>query len=540
MSTSDNTPRPEAVIAGRYKLERPWAHGGMADVWKATDLQLARTVAVKLLKPHLTADRTVAERFRREAVAAASLNHQNIVAVYDAVEDNGRQAVVMEFIDGKSLRTLLDERRTLTPRLTVHIGSGICAALDAAHAKGIIHRDVKPGNVLVTKEGRVMLTDFGIAKALGSGEDLTSENIMMGTAKYLSPEQVKGDDLDLRADLYSLGLVLYECLAGKVPFVGKNDTETALARLQRDPTNLGTLRTDVSPQLSAAIHRMLERDPRRRYSSGAEAKAALRAAQAGDGSGDTERDSANDGARLVHPSGDRTPTPGKVIRPQGHTPSHPTRPRPTEERGATSRPSTRPTRISPIVWTGAAIAVLAVIALVVRVAGGGDDEVQLPDPIATTTPPEPTGPPSIAGVTTFDPEGDSTENDGEVRWTTDGDMGTMWSTVCYKSQTFGSKSGVGLIVQLNEPNLARIDVDIANSSWKADLYGSNVVGDDVSSWGEPIARGSSDDGPTLIGVTSSPIQYVMIYLREVGRDSGCSDANPYRGNVSEIRVSPAP
>mgnify|MGYP000294012552 CR=1 FL=1 len=135
MSTSDNTPRPDTVIAGRYKLERPWAHGGMADVWKATDLQLSRTVAVKLLKAHLIADSTVAERFRREAIAAASLNHQNIVAVYDAVEDSGRQAVVMEFVEGKSLRTLLDERRTLTPRLTVHIGSGICAALDTKAAR---------------------------------------------------------------------------------------------------------------------------------------------------------------------------------------------------------------------------------------------------------------------------------------------------------------------------------------------------------------------------------------------------------------------
>ncbi len=528
MSTSDNTPRPDTVIAGRYKLERPWAHGGMADVWKATDLQLSRTVAVKLLKPHLTADSTVAERFRREAIAAASLNHQNIVAVYDAVEDNGRQAVVMEFVEGKSLRTLLDERRTLTPKLTVHIGSGICAALDAAHAKGIIHRDVKPGNVLVTKDGRIMLTDFGIAKALGTGEDLTSDNIMMGTAKYLSPEQVKGDDLDLRADLYSLGLVLYECLAGKVPFVGKNDTETALARLQRDATDLGTLRTDVSPQLSAAIHRMIEREPRRRYSSGAEARAALRAAHAGDSTGDR--------SSTGHPSGDRTPTPGKVIRPQGHTPSGPIRPKAPDD----ATPSRRPLQLSPVVWVGAGIAVLAVLALVIRLVAGGDDDTTSSLPAVTTVPVEPSGPPAIAGVTTFDPEGDGTENDGDVRWTTDGDRGTAWSTLCYKSQTFGSKSGVGLIVQLAEPNLARLEVTMSNSTWRADMYGSNVVGTSVSSWGEPIARGSSDDGTTLVGVTSSPVQYLMIYLREAARDPGCSDANPYRSGIAEIAVSPAP
>ncbi len=532
MSTSDNTPRPDTVIAGRYKLERPWAHGGMADVWKATDLQLSRTVAVKLLKAHLTADSTVAERFRREAIAAASLNHQNIVAVYDAVEDNGRQAVVMEFVEGKSLRTLLDERRALTPRLTVHIGSGICSALDAAHAKGIIHRDVKPGNVLVTRDGRVMLTDFGIAKALGTGEDLTSDNIMMGTAKYLSPEQVKGDELDLRADLYSLGLVLYECLAGKVPFVGKNDTETALARLQRDATDLGTLRTDVSPQLSAAIHRMIEREPNRRYSSGAEARAALRSAHAGDSAGDKSSHG--------HPSGDRTPTPGKIIRPQGHTPSGPVRPKPPGERSESSPAVRRPLRVSPIVWVGAGIALLAVVTLGVRLVTGGDDSSTTPLPVATTSPTTPSGPPSIAGVTTFDPEGDGTENDGDVRWTTDGDRGTAWSTLCYKSQTFGSKSGVGLVVQLAEPNYAQIDVDFAGSIWRADMYGSNVVGSNLSSWGDPIARGSSEDGTTLSGITSAPVQYVMIYLREASRDPGCSDTNPYRSGIAEIGVSSAP
>ncbi|MEY3092174.1 MAG: hypothetical protein RIU67_957, partial [Actinomycetota bacterium] len=303
-------PEPNTVIAGRYRLDVAWAHGGMADVWKATDLQLSRTVAVKLLKPHLAADGTVAERFRREAIAAASLTHPNIVTVYDAVADQGRQAVIMEFIDGKSLRALLDEKKRLTPKLTVHIGTGICSALDAAHANGIIHRDVKPGNVLVTKDARVMLTDFGIAKALGTGDDLTSENIMMGTAKYLSPEQVKGDELDLRADLYSLGLVLYECLAGKVPFTGKNDTETALARLQRDPTDLNQIRPDVSPELARVIHRMLERRPDKRYASGAEARSALKAALNGDGS--TARGVAG------HPAGtDRTPTPGKIIRPSG-------------------------------------------------------------------------------------------------------------------------------------------------------------------------------------------------------------------------------
>ena len=212
------------VIAGRYRLDEHRAHGGMADVWRATDLSLNRTVAVKLLKPHLATEGTVAERFRREALVAAGLNDPHVVTVHDAVEDNGRQAVIMEFVDGKSLRETLDKQGALSLSLTVRIGIGVCAALDAAHRAGIIHRDVKPGNILITKDGRVMLTDFGIAKALTSDQDLTNENIMMGTAKYLSPEQVLGDELGPAADIYSLGLVMYECLAGKVPFMGSSDT----------------------------------------------------------------------------------------------------------------------------------------------------------------------------------------------------------------------------------------------------------------------------------------------------------------------------
>ena len=231
------------MLAGRYRLERRLAQGGMAEVWLATDLSLDRKVALKWLKPSLATDPVVAERFRREAIAVAGLTHPNIVAVHDVFEDDGRQAVVMQLVDGKSLRQLLDVQTRLSPELTIHIGTCVAAALDAAHHAGFVHRDVKPGNILVTPDGRVLLTDFGIAKGLDtSGDDLTSDNVMMGTAKYLSPEQVRGRKLDGRADLYSLGLVLYECLAGRVPFLGETDADTALARLQRDPTDLGRLR----------------------------------------------------------------------------------------------------------------------------------------------------------------------------------------------------------------------------------------------------------------------------------------------------------
>ncbi len=270
-------PPTHTVIAQRYELQRMLAQGGMAEVWLAVDLTLDRKVAVKWLKPSLATDPVVAERFRREAIAAASLNHPNIVAVHDVFEQDGRQAVVMQLVEGKSLRQVLDTQKRLSPELTCHIGTCVAAALDHAHEAGFVHRDVKPGNIMMTSDGRVLLTDFGIAKGLQSAEaDLTSDNIMMGTAKYLSPEQVRGKKLDGRADLYSLGLVLYECLAGRVPFLGETDADTALARLQRDPTDLTRLRATLPTKLVVAIHQLLARNPAQRPATGAELVTTLR------------------------------------------------------------------------------------------------------------------------------------------------------------------------------------------------------------------------------------------------------------------------
>ncbi len=276
MSAAAPPPTP-TVIAQRYELQRMLAQGGMAEVWLAVDLTLDRKVAVKWLKQNLATDPVVTERFRREAIAAASLNHPNIVAVHDVFEQDGRQAVVMQLVEGKSLRQVLDTQKRLSPELTCHIGSCVAAALDHAHEAGFVHRDVKPGNIMMTSDGRVLLTDFGIAKGVQSPDaDLTSDNIMMGTAKYLSPEQVRGKKLDGRADLYSLGLVLYECLAGRVPFLGETDADTALARLQRDPTDLTRLRATLPTKLVVVIHQLLARNPAHRPASGAELVATLR------------------------------------------------------------------------------------------------------------------------------------------------------------------------------------------------------------------------------------------------------------------------
>jgi serine/threonine-protein kinase len=375
MSAAAPPPTP-TVIAQRYELQRMLAQGGMAEVWLARDLTLDRKVAVKWLKPSLATDPVVAERFRREAIAAASLNHPNIVAVHDVFEQDGRQAVVMQLVEGKSLRQVLDTQKRLSPELTCHIGTCVAAALDHAHEAGFVHRDVKPGNIMMTSDGRVLLTDFGIAKGLQSAEtDLTSDNIMMGTAKYLSPEQVRGKKLDGRADLYSLGLVLYECLAGRVPFLGETDADTALARLQRDPTDLTRLRATLPTKLVVVIHQLLARNPAQRPASGADLVITLRdAAKEGPPHIDPtphERSPvapfggrrlrrapsdvagrAADRARAVTPDATARPSPTPIPGEVGHTrpnPVTPTRPNPvTPTAAAAAEPNGRPTAFTEL------------------------------------------------------------------------------------------------------------------------------------------------------------------------------------------------
>jgi serine/threonine-protein kinase len=548
-SSHPSAPQPSTIIAERYRLESLRAHGGMADVWQATDLQLTRTVAIKLLKPHLAAESTLAERFRREAIAAANLNHYNIVTVYDAIEDNGRQAVIMEFVDGESLRERLDREKTLSINSVLSIGYSVCSALEAAHKQGLIHRDVKPGNILINTSKRVMLTDFGIAKALDGDEDLTSENIMMGTAKYLSPEQVRGDSLDARADLYSLGLVMYECLAGKVPFIGKNDTDTALARLHRDATDIAKHRPDIDPDVARIINRLIAREPKDRFSDAAQAGVAIRRVIEG-------RKSSTPTA-TKRPTGDRTPTPGKVIRPKGHTPVGITREpveSPSNQQGRqqqSSQPTTKTSvsktrsntafKPTPAVLIGV-VAILLVVGVVFAQLNKSDStSANMATTTVAVTSPVASGPIQITGIKSFDPQGDDkTENDNEASYVTDGDATTVWSTTCYKSSTFGSKSGVGLVMQLNGSALAQLQADIQGDDWKAKVYTSNTAGADLESWGSPIWEGSANGGSTITASFSAPSQFALVYFTQIGKSGFCSNNNPYRGYISEIRILAAP
>ena len=450
----------------------------MAEVWLATDLSLDRKVALKWLKPSLATDPVVAERFRREAVAVAGLTHPNIVAVHDVFEDQGRQAVVMQLVDGKSLRQLLDVQTRLSPELTIHIGAGVAAALDAAHRAGFVHRDVKPGNILVTADGRVLLTDFGIAKGLDtSGDDLTSDNVMMGTAKYLSPEQVRGRRLDGRADLYSLGLVLYECLAGRVPFLGETDADTALARLQRDPTDLGRLRPTLPRGLVNLVHRLLSRNPSHRPATGAELRAELlRVAdeQPPDLTplatppppltntgpspvGPFVRTPAPDRPAAAHPPR-RAADPGRgdATEPGPHPDPRPHARRPARRCAASPGAGCRPAPARRWCSSSACSCSPWPCRLLLWITIGRDGAARRRASSRRATPPRPgpaPGRPTIARRRAYDPDGDGTENDDEAQAAlADGIPSTNWHTVCYQRTTMG-KDGVGLIVNLSHTGL---------------------------------------------------------------------------------------
>lgn len=541
------SPSPPAVLANRYRLERRFASGGMAELWLATDTALSRQVAVKLLKPALAADPVIAERFRREAVAAASLTHPNIVAVYDAVDDAGRQAVVMQYVRGKSLRQLLDEQQRLSPELTVHIGCAVAAALDAAHQAGLVHRDVKPGNVLVTPDGLVLLADFGIAKALdGNGDDLTSENVMMGTAKYLSPEQVRGRRLDGRADLYSLGLVLYECLAGRVPFLGETDADTALSRLQRDPTDLTRLRPTLPRGLVEVIHRLLAREPEDRYATAAEVRTALQQS--------LKRTAARvlpTRAPDVRPddtAGTRTPT--RFIRPpSAPRPGDRTPPSVAVRRGRPARGLQQRWTPSLMVVGGLLIASLVAALLLWSAIGNGGEPIDTTTPVApevtaagdagaVLTPDGAT--PVVAKAAAYDPDGDGVENDEQVGRVLDGDPATTWSTVCYQSQYLGAKRGVGVVLELSTATVARIEADVASAPWNLQIHGAERLPSSIDGWGPELAADYSDSPGRLEATSTTPVRYVLVLFRELGPDPACSSANPYRGQLSEIRVTAAP
>jgi len=262
------------IIKDRYEIEEILGEGGMAFVYKAKDRQLQRTVAIKTLKPNYVSQEKFVDRFRREAQTAANLNHPNIVQIFDwGIEDE--PYFVMEYIEGNTLTSIISSNRTVGLNDILYIGSQVASGLKEAHKHGLVHRDIKPGNIMITPSGKVKVTDFGIVSLQNEESDITKTGAVLGTASYISPEQAQGKAVSFESDLYSLGTVLYELITGKPPFSGDSPIATATKHLTDKPEKLSTYRKDIPKGLENAVLKLLEKRPSDRFKSAEDLRALL-------------------------------------------------------------------------------------------------------------------------------------------------------------------------------------------------------------------------------------------------------------------------
>jgi eukaryotic-like serine/threonine-protein kinase len=394
------------VIAGRYELLELIGRGGMSSVWKADDRLLDRTVAIKVLHEQYTKDEEYVERFRREARSVAQLSHPNIVTVIDRGEEDGRQYIVFECVEGENLKQLIERSGPLPVREAVLLTLQMARALAFAHDRGLIHRDVKPQNVLLNEDGQAKMTDFGIARSVDV-EGVTITGTVLGTSEYIAPEQARGQRVDALTDVYSLGVVLYEVLTGGVPFQGENFVAIALRHVNEPPPSVLDRRPDCPPRLAMAVERAMAKRPEDRFASMQELVAELEACLA-------ELDPSSEDATMIS----RRP----VAAPRARRPARPRRRR----RG--------------ILWPIAAVvAILGIAALAAlgAMALRNDDD----GPAAAATPIR------FVGLRAYDPPpGDNEEHDDEAPLATDRDPSTAWRSSNYRSNLSGFKEGVGLVL----------------------------------------------------------------------------------------------
>ena len=551
-------------IAGRYVLREIVASGGMAQVWQADDTVLGRKVAVKILHPNFAADADILERFRDEAKAAARLSHPSIVAIYDTASEDGVEAIVMELIEGLTLRQYLDDHGPLSTTDATDLTVQVADALEAAHAARIVHRDIKPGNIMLCPDRRTKVTDFGIAKALEAG-DRTSDGTMLGTAKYLAPEQVEGQPVDERADVYSLGVVLFEALTGQPPFAAETASATALARLRVDPPSPRSIDPTIPPAVERVVLTAMARDRERRYPSAAALREALLLAAT---TPPVEEPVVPPPPPVVDPT-----TTGPILVVTDPEPTDvaerpvPKKVEPQQGRG----PGSGGILVSLLILGALALGVGLILGtgagrdfydgLVDRLTGSDDDPAAVDEPVEagaatpvadnagptdeddadTVTPtPEPllpasqpSGPP-VVGIEDFDPLGDGEERPDLIDLAADGDGSTAWISEGYINRRFGNlKDGVGVVIRIDgEHTLQELAVESSTEGWAASVFASTAVATELAGWGDPLdARVDMDGSATfdLRGVRGSAI---LLWITDLGT------ATPRaRMEIAEIAVS---
>ncbi len=455
---------------GRYHLEESIASGGAATVWRAYDEQLDRSVAIKILHPHLVGDEDTVRRFERESRNAARLHHPNAIQIYDSGRVDDVVYLVMEFVDGPTLKQVLRDHGALDDWQTVAaIGEQIAAALAEAHAQGLIHRDIKPANILFTSEGIVKVVDFGIAKALtGATTDLTAEGTTVGTATYIAPEQYTGAEVDGRADVYALGMVMYECLTGRPAFSGDTPTATAAARLTREILPPRQVRADVDRRLEDVIVRCARRDPNERFNDVSAVAHALRGLNNAIEPHELTRE-------LLHqdPPDEPSLPDFPIVDPEAETdPGMPAGPR----RGGKLR-------MALAFLAGMALTAVAVMALTSSGRGPLVDE---------TAPPVDSL--EILRAQDYDPIGRDGENPDQVSYAFDRDVTTQWNTEGYLGDSaLSAKPGVGLWFELGDQPVSSISIDFSAPGVTFKVFGADVLpeatgAESLIDWGTTIAE----------------------------------------------------
>lgn len=492
---SRNTAKAGGLVARRYRLIRQIAQGGMAQVWEAEDEILTRPVAIKILLAHLEADHLFVKRFRQEALSAARLSHPNIVSVYDTFSDDF-EAIVMELIAGQTLRTYLDEHHRLSAEMAVNIAIQVCEGLNHAHEQGVIHRDIKPGNILIDTTGRALITDFGIAKA-ESHDDLTEINQVVGTAKYLSPEQAEGHSVDTRSDLYSLGIVLYEMLCGVPPFVADSKTATALARLTQEPAPIRSHRQDIHPALEALIDHCLARRRDDRFQDAASLIEALEnvAFELDDPTAHLQSRKLDDLAATS-------------VSPRSYT-STSTISRANERRSSISR--------STLTLMGISFVTIALVVVAIATTDAGQSLInRLAEKVGLQVGPLESL--RVVKVDSFDPYGSDGEHDEKLQFMIDGNPETAWTTERYiRPDISGLKQGVGFVLSLDQPTrIETLTIESPTVGWRASFYVSQDVSSELEDWGTPVTTQEGLSGKVSIDLRGRYGANVLVWITHLG------------------------
>jgi len=472
------------TIADRYEVEELVGHGGMSSVYKAKDSLLERHVALKILHEQYSSDDEFVERFKREARSVAQLQHPNIVTVIDRGEENGRQFIVFEYIDGENLKEHVVRKGRLEVPDALEIAMEVARGLAFAHEQGLIHRDVKPQNVLLNGDGRAKVTDFGIARTLDV-DGMTQTGTVLGTSNYIAPEQASGGRVDAQSDVYALGVVLYELLAGEVPFPGESFIAVAMKHMHEPAPNILDVRGDVPLRVAAAVDRALDKDPEQRFPTMDAFAAELEACLA-------ELDHGEDGdATMVIPAARRA------------------QPR-------------RKKSISRWAIGIGLLALLAIAAIVVGLVALGDSKNDKTPAASKRV--------QIAGLTSYDPYGDNKEeNSAAAINATDRNKATYWSTEIYNDAPSLNKPGVGLVLDAGAlVELAELVVITDTPGFTAQIKATNTEGGTPDKISDSKVVGRTT---TFELSPNGPKRYYVVWITKLPSDSHTAHVNEVRAYV---------